>query len=236
MHADKLLGDLLAQIRTNGQYDHSIIVVVADHGVSLWPGERPRAPSEFRLPDVQAIPLIIKLPGKPAPEYRSTRAYRRHLYPTVLDHLGVTIPESLQGKSLVKIIHDAAPAETVKSTPHRDDPTLKAPPGMVWNGDIDGRPVRARHVRPLYGRRVDEFQFTRLPDATVHLFGTRFNRAGPQLSSRIDAQINGGAQKRRNPQHPGRAGGPNLRRNPDDGPRGERGGELVYARRRGGVR
>ena len=47
MHADKLLGDLLAQIRVNGQYDHSIVVVVADHGISLWPGEKPRNPSEF---------------------------------------------------------------------------------------------------------------------------------------------------------------------------------------------
>ena len=194
MHADKLLGDLLAQIRTNGQYDHSIIVVVADHGVSLWPGERPRAPSEFRLPDVQAIPLIIKLPGQTRAGISLDPVHTVDIYPTILDHLGVTIPESLQGKSLVKIIHDAAPAETVKSTPHRDDPTLKR--RLEWFGtgtsmaDLYGLGTFGRYM----GRRVDEFQFTRLPDATVHLFGTRFNRAGPQLSSRIDAQINGGAQ------------------------------------------
>ena len=194
MHADKLLGELLAQIKANGQYDHSIVVVVADHGVSLWPGERPRAPSEFRLPDVQAIPLIIKLPGQSRAGISLDPVHTVDIYPTILDYLGVTIPESLQGRSLIKAARDAAPAETVKSTPHQDDPTLKR--RLEWFGagtsmaDLYGFGKFSRYV----GRRVDEFQFTRVPNAVVHLFGTRFNRAGPQLSLRIDAQINGGAQ------------------------------------------
>jgi hypothetical protein len=116
------------------------------------------------------------------------------IYPTILDHLGVTMPENLQGRSLIKTIRDAAPAETVKSTPHRDDPTLKR--RLEWFGtgtsmaDLYGLGTFSRYM----GRHVDEFQFTRLPDTAVHLFGTRFNRAGLQLSLRIDAQINGGAQ------------------------------------------
>jgi hypothetical protein len=194
IHADKLLGELLMQIKANGQYDHSIIVVVADHGVSLWPGEEPRDPGELRLPDVQAIPLIIKLPGQARAGLSLDPVHTVDIYPTILDHLGVAMPESLQGRSLIKSMRDAAPAETVKSTPHRDDPTLKR--RLEWFGtgtsmaDLYGLGKLSRHV----GRRVDEFQFTRLPDAAVHLFGTRFNRAGPQLSLRIDAQINGGPQ------------------------------------------
>jgi hypothetical protein len=194
MHADKLLGELLAQIKANAQYDHSIVVVAADHGVSLWPGEEPRNPSELRLPDIQAIPLIVKLPGQTRAGISLDPVHTVDIYPTILDHLGVTAPESLQGRSLIKAARDAAPAETVKSTPHRDDPTLKR--RVEWFGtgtsmaDLYGFGKFSRHV----GRHVDEFQFTRMPDATVHLFGTRFNRAGPQLSSRIDAQIRGGAQ------------------------------------------
>ena len=194
MHADKLLGDLLAQIKANGQYDHSIVVVVADHGVSLWPGEEPRNPSELRLPDIQAIPLIIKLPGQTRAGISLDPVHTVDIYPTILDHLGVAIPKSLQGRSLIKAARDAAPAETVKSTPHRDDPTQKR--RLEWFGtgtsmaDLYGLGKFSRYV----GRHVDEFQFTRVPDAAVHLFGTRFSRAGPQLSSRIDAQINGGAQ------------------------------------------
>jgi hypothetical protein len=194
MHADKLLGDLLVQIRANGQYDHSIVVVVADHGVSLWPGEKPRDPSELRLPDVQAIPLLIKLPGQTRAGISLDPVHTVDIYPTILDYLGVAIPESLQGRSLIKTIRDAAPAETVKSTPHRDDPTLKR--RLEWFGtgtsmaDLHGLGKFSRYV----GRLVDEFQFTRLPDAAVHLFGARFNRSGPHLSLRIDAQINGGAQ------------------------------------------
>lgn len=194
MHADKLLGELLAQIRANGQYDHSIIAVVADHGVSLWPGERPRDPSEFRLPDVQAIPLIVKLPGQSRGGISPEPVHTVDIYPTILDTLGVAIPERLQGRSLIKAIRDAAPAETAKSTPHRDDVTLKR--RIEWFGagtsmaDLYGLGKFSGYV----GRYVDEFKATRVPDAAVHLFGTRFNRAGPQLSLRIDAQIDGGAQ------------------------------------------
>lgn len=194
MHADKLLGDLLAQIRANGQYDHSIIVVVADHGVSLWPGEEPRNPGASRLPDVQAIPLIVKLPGQTRAGISLEPVHTVDIYPTILDTLGVPVPESLQGRSLIKAVRDAAPADTVKSTPHRDDPTLKR--RLEWFGtgtsmaDLHGLGKFSRYV----GRQAGEFQFTRLPDAAVQLFGARFNRTGPQLSLRIDAQIKGGAQ------------------------------------------
>jgi len=194
MHADKLLGDLLAQIRANGQYDHSIVVVVADHGISLWPGEVPREPSEFRLPDVQAIPLIVKLPGQSRGGISLEPVHTVDIYPTILDTLGVAIPARLQGRSLVKAVRDAAPAETAKSTPHRDDVTLKR--RQEWFGagtsmaDLYGLGKFSGYV----GRYVDEFKATRVPDAAVHLFGTRFNRTGPQFSLRIDAQINGGVQ------------------------------------------
>jgi Sulfatase len=194
MHADKLLGELLAQIKANRQYDHSIIAVVADHGVSLWPGEQPRNPSDFRLPDVQAIPLIIKLPGQSRGGISLDPVHTVDIYPTILDQLGVTIPESLQGRSLLKAIREAAAAETAKSTPHRDDVTLKR--RVEWFGagtsmaDLYGFGKFSGYV----GRHVGEFRFSRVLDAAVHLFGTRFSRASPHLSLRIDAQINGGAQ------------------------------------------
>ena len=146
------------------------------------------------MPDVQAIPLLIKLPGQTRAGISLDPVHTVDIYPTILGYLGLAIPESLQGRSLIQAIRDAAPTETVTSTPHRDDPTLKR--RLEWFGtgtsmaDLYGFGKFSRYV----GRQIGEFQFTRLPDAAVQLFGARFNRAGPHLSLRIDAQIKGGAQ------------------------------------------
>ncbi|WP_065751964.1 sulfatase-like hydrolase/transferase [Bradyrhizobium paxllaeri] len=194
MHADKLFGELLAQLKKNGQYDHSIIAFVADHGLSLWPGERPRNPSEAHQSDVFAIPMIVKLPGQTDGRVTLEPVYTTDIYPTILDYLGVSIPERLQGKSFVKSIRDAATADTVKSTQHRDDPTLKR--RLEWFGagtsmaDLYG----LGKFRGYMGRNINEFELIAMPEARVHLIGTSIDIAGPRLSARIDARIQGGAQ------------------------------------------
>ena len=192
MHADKLFGELLTQLKSNGQYDHSIIAFVADHGVALWPEERPRSPGEARRSDVFAIPLIVKLPGQTRAGISLDPAYTMDLYPTILEYLGVAIPERLQGKSLIKSIRDAVAADTVKSTSYRDDPTLKRRVEWFGTGTSMADLYGLGKFRGYIGRSVNEFETASVPEALVHLYGTGFSRAGPQLSARIDGQISGG--------------------------------------------
>jgi hypothetical protein len=194
MHADKLLGDLLTHLKRNGQYDHSIIAVVADHGVALWPGESPRYPSESRWLDVAAIPLIIKLPGQTQGGISLDWVLTRDIYPAILEYLGAPNPKDLQGQSLLATIRQSLPTEKVESTPYRDSPSVKRRIEWFGTGTSMADLYGFGRFRGYLGHNVNEFDLTETPEIVAHLFRTDGSRHGTRLSARIDGQIKGGAQ------------------------------------------
>ncbi len=59
---DGLLGELLARLDALDMYDRSLIVVCADHGVSVRAGHPARATDESIADDIMRIPLLLKPP------------------------------------------------------------------------------------------------------------------------------------------------------------------------------
>lgn len=110
--ADRLLGELLGRIDETGQYEDSMIVFVADHGVSLEPGTNRRLPTGETLPAIMSVPLLVKAPAgdgagfDPAsapldPGSSDNRvAETVDLMPTIADLLGVDVPWPVDGQSL----------------------------------------------------------------------------------------------------------------------------------------
>ena len=97
--ADVLLGMLLERLRQVDLYDRSLIVVIADHGVSFRPGDSRRTVTDTNFPDIMSVPLLIK-----APEQREGRIDDRGLetidiLPTITDILQVAIPWETEGQS-----------------------------------------------------------------------------------------------------------------------------------------
>jgi sulfatase-like protein len=89
---DRLVGELIARLRAVGQYDRSLVVVTADHGVNFRTGERRRTVSEQNSAEITPVPLFVKLPGE-----RHGRTIDRHvstidILPTLGDVLGLRIP------------------------------------------------------------------------------------------------------------------------------------------------
>nr|WP_240535243.1 sulfatase-like hydrolase/transferase [Bradyrhizobium sp. YR681] len=195
MHADKLLGEIIARLKATGAYDHSMIVVVADHGVSLWPGESPRDPNVSHKPDISAIPLLVKLPEQTVPLVSLETVRTTDIYPTILDYLGIAGAADVQGTSFLDAIRKAVPAEAVKSTAHRADPTLKRRIGWFGTGVSSADLYGFGEFRNYIGRRVSEFQSTWTPDAVAAMLGPNGTRrtAIPD-SARIDVRITGGKQ------------------------------------------
>ncbi|MFQ5416268.1 MAG: sulfatase-like hydrolase/transferase [Myxococcota bacterium] len=98
--ADRLLGELVAELRRYGIYDRALVVVTADHGASFWPNQSRRKLVDHRHPeDILRVPLFVKSPGQ-----RSGRVDDRGLetidvLPTIADHLQLHIPWPVDGRS-----------------------------------------------------------------------------------------------------------------------------------------
>lgn len=101
-YADSRLGFLLDHLERLGELDRTLVVMTADHGEGLGDhGEITHAILAYD--STLHVPLIVRPPGEvPA---RGTVVEQRvgtvNVLPTILDLLGIEVPETVQGHSLV---------------------------------------------------------------------------------------------------------------------------------------
>ncbi|MBA2537165.1 MAG: sulfatase-like hydrolase/transferase [Actinobacteria bacterium] len=96
---DRLLGELFERLDATGRYDRSVIVLVADHGVSFIPGERRRGATEENLHDVALVPLFVKAPGQKEGKVVEDHVQTIDIVPSLADLIGVSLPWKVDGRS-----------------------------------------------------------------------------------------------------------------------------------------
>lgn len=98
--ADRALGEVVLALRRGGRWEHSLVVVVGDHGELL--GEHGmvghgRPPFE---PEVR-VPLLVKWPsGRRGGEWVERRVSTLGVFATVLDAVGAAPPAGVQSRRL----------------------------------------------------------------------------------------------------------------------------------------
>ena len=108
-YVDEQIGRLLAALAERGLYEESLIVVTSDHGDAfLEHGDISHSNDPYD--EVLRVPLLIKLPGgrfggRVVPE----QVRLTDVMPTVLDVLGLPVPEAVSGCSLVPLARGASP-------------------------------------------------------------------------------------------------------------------------------
>jgi arylsulfatase A-like enzyme len=106
---DHHVGQLLRTLEDLGYYDQALIVFLSDHGETL--GERRYVMDHgSRVYEEQIrVPLIIRFPNN---EFTGQRIPNQvghvDLLPTLLDYLGLSIPQAVQGRSLMPLIRGEA--------------------------------------------------------------------------------------------------------------------------------
>jgi hypothetical protein len=63
-HVDDLLGRLLRRMHQLGLDESAALVVTADHGISLRPGDELRTATPTNIGEIAGVPLFIKAPGQ----------------------------------------------------------------------------------------------------------------------------------------------------------------------------
>jgi hypothetical protein len=99
-YADTLLGRLVHKLRSDGLYDRSLLIVVADHGISFRPGQQPRSVGAANAPDIAPVPLFVKLPGQLRGRISDRVVRTIDVVPTIAAVLNATPTAPVEGQSV----------------------------------------------------------------------------------------------------------------------------------------
>ncbi|MGB7860977.1 MAG: sulfatase-like hydrolase/transferase, partial [Acidimicrobiia bacterium] len=98
---DRMIGRILDQLDETGQWDDTMIVVLADHGASFVPGQHRRWPYDDNRDDLYRIPLFVKYPNQTGGRVVDDPAFGIDVLPTIVDALGVETDWEFDGISLL---------------------------------------------------------------------------------------------------------------------------------------
>ncbi|MBD8526478.1 sulfatase-like hydrolase/transferase [Pseudomarimonas arenosa] len=103
-YTDQALGRLLAQMERLGVLENTLVVMAADHGEGLGEhGEVTHAVLAYN--STLQVPLIVRPPEVQNPGGRiSERVGTVDIAPTILELLGIEVPEQMQGRSLAPLM------------------------------------------------------------------------------------------------------------------------------------
>jgi arylsulfatase A-like enzyme len=105
-YSDHWIGKLIERLKSEPWWPNTVLMLSADHGEAF--GEHNMYKHAFEVWEVLVrVPLIIVGPDI-APRRIEQRRSHIDLPPTILDLMGVPIPEDFQGKSLLAELHGGA--------------------------------------------------------------------------------------------------------------------------------
>ncbi len=87
--ADRLLGDAIDQLRDSGLWDEALVIMVADHGGAVGPGQSRRPATVDTFPQNASVPFFVKRPGQRRPAVSDTFVTTLDVVPTVAKELAV---------------------------------------------------------------------------------------------------------------------------------------------------
>jgi len=103
MRTDRLLGELVEELKRVSAYDSTLLIVTSDHGASFWPGRSKRWIRQHEHPaDLTSVPLLVKRPGERRGQVDRRLAESIDIVPTIADATGVEPPWPLDGCSLLR--------------------------------------------------------------------------------------------------------------------------------------
>lgn len=102
LYMDWTISSLLDQLKESGLLDKTLVVITADHGEMLGENGGPVGHGWAMSPELANVPLIIMDPDHPGYHVNNTVGSQVDLMPTILDTLGIPLPQGqlYQGASL----------------------------------------------------------------------------------------------------------------------------------------
>lgn len=106
-HIDARVGDLIDQLKANGQLDNTFVVFTSDHGLAM--GEHGLLGKQNQYDHSVRVPMVWRGPGIAPGEISSEMVYLHQLYPTTCELVGLPIPDHVDLPSLGPVIRGERP-------------------------------------------------------------------------------------------------------------------------------
>ena len=117
--ADRALADAIAQLKKNGRWDTTMVVVTADHGISFVP-TLPQRHTDFSeketVSDIYRVPTFIKYPQQKTGSVSDCAMSNLDLLPTIIETTGTKTSWAFGGKSVAKACPAGRVREVVSAT------------------------------------------------------------------------------------------------------------------------
>ena len=160
-YTDRLVGALLDKLRARRLFDDAVVVVTADHGVSLVSGEPRRPANRANIGVIAPVPFFVKLPRQRTGRVDDAAVRTIDVLPTIAKAAGVELPWKAAGVPAdERAVDPAAPIDVT----HAGEPAVTEPLGTVLAKRRERERVEARLLRggvyeigprpDLIGRRV----------------------------------------------------------------------------------
>lgn len=147
-YSDDMLGVLMDNLEASGKIHNTIVVAFGDHGLHL--GEKDHWLKSALWERTTHTPLVIKTPCQPEPgEPADAPVSLVDIYPTIAELSGLTIPNAIDGISLVNLLEDASGVRNIDPNAPSSEPVL-----MSFMG-CDG----AGSVQPIHAVRDERYRY-----------------------------------------------------------------------------
>ncbi|HWP93498.1 MAG TPA: sulfatase-like hydrolase/transferase [Thermodesulfobacteriota bacterium] len=111
-YTDYYLGKLFNKLKELNLYDDSIIILTSDHGENFLDHPAYHIDHKELYDEIVKVPLIIKAPMFPTNQIITTQVESIDIMPTVLEKLGISLPNWIDGKSVVELVQKGTYGKT----------------------------------------------------------------------------------------------------------------------------
>ncbi len=181
--ADSQVARVVAELKTLGVYDRTVIVVMGDHGESL--GDHGEGTHGFFIYDSTThVPFVIRAPFSLTGPRRVADPVRTvDVMPTVLDLLGVPEPSGMSGASLAPLMTGARPELGL-------DCYSEAMYPLHHYGWSDLRSLRSGRYKVIDAPRPELYDVDRDPQEVTNLYADR-GELGARMIGQLRAMESG---------------------------------------------
>lgn len=110
--ADEYLGKLLAELKRQGIYEETLIILTTDHGHLIGEHGVTGKNRWHVWNELGNLPMVAKLPGNQnAGQRRNQLSQNIDVMPTLLDYFNIELPHAIHGESLKSVWESDAPVE-----------------------------------------------------------------------------------------------------------------------------